>query len=84
MRISELPEFSFLRGNDCSAVAVLARERVDDAAVELLVDDEMAEPARADDADADVARASSRPPRGSPGRVCSSAAASAGSAGNRC
>src|SRR6516165_2197480 len=34
--------------------AVLAGQGVDDPAVELLVDDEMAEPARADDADARI------------------------------
>src|SRR5487761_1267778 len=37
-------------------LAVLALERVDDAAVEFFVDNEMAEPARADDADARLAR----------------------------
>src|SRR5271170_3547343 len=37
-------------------LAVLAGERVDDAAIQFLVDDKMAEPARADDADARVAR----------------------------
>src|SRR6266436_1288940 len=37
-------------------LAVLSPECLDDPAVELLVDDKMAEPARADDADARIAR----------------------------
>jgi hypothetical protein len=35
-------------------LAILALERVDDPAVELLVDDKMAEPSRTNDADAYV------------------------------
>ena len=64
--------------------SVLARQCVDDPAVELLVDDKVAQPARADDADAGVAGIAFDRFADRLAQFVAAPRASAGSAGNRC